>query len=77
MGKSNWKSAANTGDPQVNVLNQLQVHEEYHADHDLKLRLILIVASIQLLVTFIQLWKKYHQAQTLKIKKSIADLNVV
>lgn len=36
MGKSSSKSVANTGDPQVVVLNQLEAHAEMHESHEVK-----------------------------------------
>lgn len=70
MGKSNSKTSQNSGDPQVNIQNQLEVHEEYHQVHEMKLTIILCVVVVQLAVTLYKMYKRYSRAQALKIAKS-------
>lgn len=75
MGKPNSKIAQNTGDPQVNILNHLELHEEFHQAHELKLTIILCVVIIQLVLTMYKMYRKYNRVQTLKIARSVANLN--
>ena len=77
MGKSNSKTFKNTGDAQVDVLNKLEVHEEYHQDHDVKILLILVAVYIMLAIMLYQLYKRHASTQTLKIAKSVAALQQV
>lgn len=77
MGKSNSKTSQNSGDPQVNIQNQLEVHEEYHQVHELKLTIILCVVLIQLVVTLYKMCKRYSRTQALKIAKSVVNLSPV
>lgn len=74
MGKPYSKTTQNTGDPQVNVQNQLEVHEEYHQVHELKLTIILCLVAIQLAIGLYQIYKRHNRAQTLKLAKSMANI---
>ena len=56
MGKSNSKNYKNTGDAQVDVLNKLEVHEEYHQQNDTKLTLTLIAVCVILALMVYQLY---------------------
>lgn len=47
MGKSQSKSVSNSGDPQINIMNTLESHEERHNDHDLKLWILIVMNAIQ------------------------------
>lgn len=77
MGKPNSKQVQNSGDPQVNILNKLDIHDSLHESHEIKLLLILLVVCVQLVITIYQLFKRHSRAQTLKLAKSIANLQTV
>lgn len=74
MGKTQSKKAQISGDPQVAVLNQLEIHEELHTQHEFKLSLILVLVTIHLLITLFRLYKGHTRKQALKAAKSVADL---
>lgn len=75
MGTTKSKITENTGDPQVQVLNQLTIHEELHVQHDIKINIIIIIVSIQLWITLYHVYKEYALKQALKAAKSISALN--
>lgn len=77
MGKTWSKSSQNSGDPQVNIQNSLNVHEEWHEDHDFKLTVILCVVCAQLALALIHLYKQHTRAQAIKVAKSVATLQNV
>lgn len=77
MGKSNSKSVSNTGDPQVVVLNQLEAHAEMHDSHDIKLTIILVIVSVQLVAQAYILWRKHSRRQALRAAKSVLELQKV
>lgn len=78
MGKPQSKVSQNTGDPQVQVLNQLELHEEYHASHDMKLTIILVVVCAQLAIAIYRMYQKHSKKQAVKAAKSIANIkNIV
>lgn len=49
MGKSASKTVSTTGDPQVNIVNQLEDHSVRHEGHELKLWLLLALNLLQIL----------------------------
>lgn len=51
MGKPQSKSTSVNGDPQVNIINQLEEHSVLHEDHALKLWILLTLNIIQIAVT--------------------------
>lgn len=74
MGNNKSKTTQNSGDPQVQILNELAIHEEYHADHDFKLNVILALVGLQLAVMFYQLYKIHTKKQAMKAAKSVANI---
>ena len=77
MGKTQSHSAQNTGNAQVNVINQLEAHSEAHEGHELKLWLILSLVVIQ---TAILLYKQYTKSMNrcaLKAARSVIAVNHV
>lgn len=70
----NKSKVQNTGDPQVQILNQLQLHEEYHSDHDIKLNIIIVLVSIQLIITLYRIYNENAKKRALKAAKSIANI---
>ena len=58
-------------------MNQLEVHEEYHAQHDLKITILLVIVCIQLAITLYQLYKVHAKRQAIKAAKSVANLQQV
>lgn len=75
MGTTETKEAKNSGDPQVQILNQLNSHEERHAEHEVKLNIIIVIVMLQLLITIYRIYKKNARVQALKAAKSVADIS--
>lgn len=73
MGKSNSKNSVNSENPQVQILNQLETHEELHLQHDLKLTVIAVIVILHLSITLYKLYKEQTKTQALKAAKSIAS----
>lgn len=74
MGKTQSKKVQVSGDPQVQILNQLEIHEEIQTQHELKLNIILALVAIHLLITLYKLYKEHSRRQAIKAAKSVADL---
>ena len=74
MGSTKSKTSAVTGDPQVQVLNHLEVNEEHHAQHDVKITILLIMVAAQLLLTVFKCYKCHVRSQALKAARSIATI---
>ena len=77
MGSTKSKSSQVSGDPQVQILNQLEVHAESHADHDLKTSIILAVVVLQLLLAVMKCYKKHTRTQALKAARSVAAIQQI
>lgn len=45
MGKPQSKTVSQSGDAQVNVLNALDIHTEWHVGHDTKLNILLVIVT--------------------------------
>lgn len=74
MGKTQSKKVQVSGDPQVQILNQLEIHEEVQIQHELKLNIILTLVAIHLLITLYKLYKEHQRRQAIKAAKSVAEL---
>ena len=77
MGSTKSKSSQVSGDPQVQILNQLELHAESHTDHDLKTTIILAVVVLQLLLAGIKWYKKHTRTQALKAARSVAAIQQI
>lgn len=77
MGNSKSKNSVNSENPQVQILNQLEMHEELHAQNDLKVTIILVIVVFQLFLTLYRLYKEHTKTQALKAAKSLADIDKV
>ena len=71
------KSSQLNGDPQVQVLNHLELNAEAHADHEFKMTIILAVVVLQLLLTAIKWYKKNTRSQALKATQSVAAIQQI
>lgn len=78
MGKSASKTVSTEGDPQVNIINQLEDHSVRHESHELKLWLILSLNVLQI-IWAVLLWnmKRIKLKAFLKGTKSNATLDMV
>lgn len=74
MGTTESKDTHVTGDPQVQVLNKLEVHENMHIEHDRKITIILVIVTVQLIITVYRLYKEHTRTQAIKAAKSLADI---
>lgn len=74
MGNIKSKTSHNSGDPQVQILNSLDVHEEYHAQHDFKINVLLAIVCFHLAITLYRTYKENTKKQALKAAKSIANI---
>lgn len=77
MGKTYSKNTQNSGDPQVNIQNSLNVHSEWHEEHDFKLTVILCAVCAHLALALFVQYKRYSRAQAMKVAKSVANLQNV
>ena len=77
MGSTKSKSSQVSVDPQVPVLNHLELNAETHADHDIKITIILAVVVLQLLLAGIKWYKKNTRSQALKAARSAAAIQQI
>ena len=75
IGSTKSKSPQLNGDPQVQVLNHLELNAEAHADHEIKMTLTMVV--LQLLLTAIKWYKKNTRTQALKAARSVAAIQQI
>ena len=74
MGKSNSKHFKNTGDAQVDVLNKLEIHEDYHSENSIKITVIMIIVVLLLVIVLYELYRKHTRRRSLKVAKSVVAL---
>lgn len=78
MGKGASKpSASVTGDKDLTIINNQEIHSDFHEDHALKLNIILVLVTIQLVFVIYKIWHKRIQKKTILKVKSMADLDKV
>lgn len=77
MGKKQSKVLQTTGDPQVQILNQLEVNTDQHNDQENKLSIILILVAINLALSLYKIYKEHSRRQALKAAKTAADLREI
>lgn len=78
MGKSASKpSASVSGDKDLTIINNQEIHRDFHEDHALKLNIILVLVTIQLVFVIYKIWYKRIQKKTILRVKSMADLDKV
>ena len=78
MGKSNSKPQADvTGDKDVTIINNQELHSDFHEDHAVKLNLILAIAIVQLIIVLYKMWHRRVERKAIKKVQSIADLTKV
>ena len=75
MGKTQSRSAQNTGDAQVNVINTLEAHSGAHVGHELKLWLILSLVVLQTILTSYKYYTKSANKRAMKAARSIAGIH--
>ena len=75
MGKTQSRSAQNTGDAQVSVINTLEAHSEAHEGHELKLWLILSLVALQTILMSYKYYIKSANKRAMKAARSIAGIN--
>ena len=77
MGKTQSKSVKTSGDPQVNVLNALDFHSEWHEGHNYKLDIILAITLTHMLISMWTIYKSHARKQAIKAAKSVAELRTI
>lgn len=68
-------SKANTGDPQVNVVNHLEQSVEYHEEHQLMLYLIFVITALQLLITLLKWYNR--RTNRLAMKRAASKMAIL
>lgn len=75
MGKQNSKPQQQvTGDKDVTIINNQELHSDFHEDHVLKLNIILAIVIVQLIIVLYKLWHRRVERKAIKKVQSIADL---
>lgn len=77
MGEKQSKVLQNSGDPQAQILNQLDVHEELYHDLENKLLIILAIVIIHLAITLYRIYKENSKRQVINAAKTVADLREI
>ena len=77
MGKSASKNIQSSGDTNVQIINSLENHSQFHEDHDIKLWIILALVVFLVLTKVYQILRDHNKKQTLKLARSVATLQQV
>lgn len=78
MGKTNSKSdVVHNADPQIRIVNNQEIHSEFHEEHAIKLNIVLVVVSAQLILVVYKMWRRRVQQKAIRKIKSIAELDKV
>ena len=76
MGKTQSRSATNSGDAQISIVNALEDHSVAHESHELKLWIILVAVMIQLLLLLYKQQQRAAKRRAMKAAVSVAKLDV-
>lgn len=77
MGKTQSRTAQNTGDANVNIINHLEGHSEAHDSHEIKLWIILIIVLFLALKKVHETHVQCRKRNALSLARSVAALNEV
>ena len=77
MGKTQSKAISQSGDPQVTVIQNQEVHTQMHEDHEIKLWIILALLCILVLFKIQSVYKKRERKTAIKAARSVAALSDV
>lgn len=75
--KKSTPSAEIKGDKDTVIINTQELHSEHHEQHELKLWLILCLVSIQVMYLGYKILQKRIKRKTLKLAKSLNQLDTV
>lgn len=76
MGSENTKEATQSGDQDVTIIENREVHTGLLESHDGKINIVLGIVAIQMLITILGIVRKQFRKQALKAAKSVATLDV-
>lgn len=76
MGNNDSKDTEQSGNQDVVIIQNQEVHTGMLTDHEMKLNILMIMVAIQLLITLGNMVQKLLQKQALKAAKSVATLDV-
>lgn len=62
------------GDQQVTVIENQQIHTEYHTQHDVKLWVILVVTTVLLVLKILKTVCRYCKKQALKAAGTVSKV---
>lgn len=79
MGSSDSKenNVKQIGDQQVTVIENQEVHTEYHTQHELKLTIIMVAVLALLALKLIKIGWKFCKRQAFETARSVATLQQV
>lgn len=78
MGNRKSKPSAEVnGDKDVTIINNQEVHSDYHEEHSVKLNIILVIVILQLMFVMYKVWHKRVQRKAFRKAQSIADIDKV
>lgn len=66
-------SAEITGDKDVTIINTQELHSQFHDEHLVKITIILVIVSVQMLMVAYKIWHKRVRRNAIKKVQSIAD----
>lgn len=76
MGHTESKTADNSGDANVQIVNRLDAHTDAFETHQFILWVILALVALQLTITLYQLYVKREKRNALKAAHTVAQLTV-
>lgn len=74
MGKSQSKTEKISGDPQVQIVNNQNLHTAYHEENNLLLWVICVMVALLLLLELHKRYKSSREKNAMRTARSIARL---
>ena len=75
MGKQQSKTSTVAGDPQVQIINNMEQHTTYHEQTQLLLIVIIAILAISMGYAIIKKFVAWQRREAVRAARSLANLN--
>lgn len=70
-------SAEIKGDKDLTIINTQELHSQFHEEHSVKITIILVIVTIQMLLAAYKVWHKRVRRNAIRKVQSVADIEKV
>lgn len=77
MGKPQSKSTNVAGDPQVEIINNMEQHTTYHEENQLLLIVIMVLVASSMGYAVLKKFVAWQKREAVRAARSLANLNAV